>query len=86
VRHAGQAGTADEPPDTALTTVQRYVHRLRGSLGDRILTRSPGYVLRIDDGESDVSRFEHLLADATRLTTAGDLEEATAAFDAALRL
>jgi hypothetical protein len=30
----------DEPPDTALTTVQKYVHRLRGSLGDRILTSS----------------------------------------------
>jgi class 3 adenylate cyclase/DNA-binding SARP family transcriptional activator/WD40 repeat protein/energy-coupling factor transporter ATP-binding protein EcfA2 len=76
----------EEPPDTALTTVQKYVHRLRGVLGERILTRAPGYVLRIDDGESDVSRFERLLADATRLTTAGELGEAMAAFDAALGL
>jgi WD40 repeat protein/class 3 adenylate cyclase len=76
----------DEPPDTALTTVQKYVHRLRGALGDRILTRSPGYVLCVDDGEADVSRFERLLVDATRLTTAGELGDALAAFDAALGL
>ena len=76
----------DEPPDTALTTVQKYVHRLRGALGDRIQTRSPGYILRVDEGESDDSRFESLLAGATRLTTAGDLDEAVGAFDAALGL
>jgi len=76
----------DEPPDTALTTVQKYVHRLRGALGERIVTRSPGYVLRIDHGESDVGRFEALLVDASRLTTAGELDDAIAAFDAALAL
>jgi DNA-binding SARP family transcriptional activator/class 3 adenylate cyclase/energy-coupling factor transporter ATP-binding protein EcfA2 len=76
----------DEPPDTALTTVQKYVHRLRAALGDRIVTRSPGYVLRIEDGETDVARFESLLVDATRLTTAGELGDATVAFDAALGL
>jgi WD40 repeat protein/class 3 adenylate cyclase/energy-coupling factor transporter ATP-binding protein EcfA2 len=76
----------DEPPDTALTTVQKYVHRLRAALGDRILTRSPGYLLRVDDGESDVSRFERLLVDASQLTTAGELGDAMAAFDAALGL
>ncbi|HVM67740.1 MAG TPA: BTAD domain-containing putative transcriptional regulator, partial [Acidimicrobiales bacterium] len=76
----------DEPPGTALTTVQKYVHRLRGTLGDRIVTRSPGYVLRVDDGESDASRFERLLVDATRLTTAGELSDAIEAFDAALGL
>jgi DNA-binding SARP family transcriptional activator/class 3 adenylate cyclase/WD40 repeat protein len=76
----------DEPPDTALTTVQKYVHRLRAALGDRIVTRSPGYLLRVDDGEYDVARFESLLLDATRLTTAGELGEAMASFDAALGL
>jgi DNA-binding SARP family transcriptional activator len=75
-----------EPPGTALTTVQKYVHRLRAALVDRIVTRAPGYVLRIDDGESDVARFESLLVDAKRLTTASELGEAMAAFDAALGL
>jgi hypothetical protein len=66
----------DEPPSTALSTLQKYVHRLRALLGDRILTRPPGYVLRVDVGESDSSRFESLLVDATQLTTAGELSDA----------
>jgi DNA-binding SARP family transcriptional activator/class 3 adenylate cyclase/energy-coupling factor transporter ATP-binding protein EcfA2 len=76
----------DEPPSTALSTLQKYVHRLRASFGDRIQTRPPGYVIRVDIGESDASRFESLLADATRLTTAGELNDAIATFDAALGL
>ena len=76
----------DEPPTTALSTMQKYVHRLRASMGNRLLTRSPGYLLRIDAGESDASRFESLLAEATRLTTAGELRDAIATFDTALAL
>src|ERR1700687_4146565 len=76
----------DELPATALSSLQKYVHRLRASVGDRLLTRAPGYLLRIDAGESDASRFESFLADATRLTTAGELSEAIATFDAALGL
>jgi class 3 adenylate cyclase/DNA-binding SARP family transcriptional activator/WD40 repeat protein len=76
----------DEPPGAALSTLQKYVHRLRASLGDRLLTRAPGYLLRVDVGESDSSQFEVLLADATRLTTAGELNDAIATFDAALGL
>src|SRR5579871_2236079 len=74
---------ADEPPATALSTLQKYVHRLRASLGDRLMTRAPGYVLRMEGEESDASRFESLLADATRQTTAGELSDAIATFDAA---
>jgi DNA-binding SARP family transcriptional activator/class 3 adenylate cyclase/WD40 repeat protein len=76
----------DQPPATALSTLQKYVYRLRGSLGDRIQTRPPGYVLRLGDGESDASRFASLLARAARLATSGEVEEAIAAFDAALAL
>ncbi len=76
----------DEPPTTALSTLQKYVYRLRGSLGDRILTRPPGYVLRLDGGESDASRFESLLAEAAVVAAAGEVDEAIAAFDAALAL
>src|SRR5579864_6258754 len=76
----------DGPPTTALSTLQKYVYRLRGSLGDRILTRPPGYVLRLDDGESDASRFESLVAGAARRATTGEVDEALGAFDAALAL
>ena len=41
-----------------------HVHALRGTLGaDRILTRPPGYLLRVEDGELDAQRFEQLVAD-----------------------
>ena len=76
----------DEPPTTALSTMQKYVHRLRASVGNRLLTRAPGYLLHINAGESDASRFESLLAAATRLTTAGELRDAIATFDEALGL
>jgi DNA-binding SARP family transcriptional activator len=76
----------DEPPSTALSTVQKYVHRLRTLVGARLLTRAPGYLLRIDGGESDASRFQSLVADATRLSTAGEVADAIATFDAALGL
>ncbi len=40
-----------------------HVHALRNALGaDRILTRAPGYMLRLEEGESDVERFEQLVA------------------------
>ena len=76
----------DEPPTTAISTVQKYVHRLRASVGDQLLTRAPGYLLRIDPGASDASRFESLLAAATQLSTAGELRDAIAIFDEALGL
>ncbi len=76
----------DEPPNTALSTLQKYVHRLRAVVGARLLTRAPGYVLHLDVGESDSLQFESLLADATRLTTAGELNDAIATYDSALGL
>ena len=55
----------DEPPATAAKSVQVHVSRLRKELGeDRLLTRAPGYVLRVSPSELDLARFEQLLADA----------------------
>jgi serine/threonine-protein kinase len=55
----------EEPPETARNTVQTYVYRLRGILGqDRIEGRAPGYVLLAGDGEIDADRFEALSRDA----------------------
>ena len=40
-----------------------HVHGLRKALGaNRILTRSPGYLVRVERGELDVERFEQLSA------------------------
>src|SRR5262245_45378439 len=52
-----------DPPRTAANTVQYYVSQLRKLLGsDRILTRPPGYAIRIEDDELDLARFERLVA------------------------
>ena len=51
-----------QPPKTALNTIQYYVSQLRKSLGaDRIVTRPPGYLIRVGPGELDLMRFEALL-------------------------
>ena len=53
----------ERPPGTASKALQVYVSQLRKALGrDRILTRSPGYELRVETGELDLDRFEQLVA------------------------
>jgi DNA-binding SARP family transcriptional activator len=52
------------PPDTAAKALQVYVSQLRKLLGkDRLQTRPPGYLLRVDHGELDVERFRWLQDD-----------------------
>jgi DNA-binding SARP family transcriptional activator len=53
------------PPATVAKSVQTYVSRLRKQLGDgRLVTRIPGYLLRVDPSELDLARFERLVAEA----------------------
>ena len=53
----------DQPPETAATAVQVHVSQLRKALGhDVIVTQSPGYLIRIQDGEVDLQRFERSVA------------------------
>ena len=55
----------DEPPDTAHTALQVHVSQLRKLLGrDTIVTQTPGYLIRVSDGELDLHRFERLVATA----------------------
>jgi predicted ATPase/DNA-binding SARP family transcriptional activator len=62
----------EKPPPTRQSALQVHVHSLRKALGpDRIVTRAPGYLLRVHEGELDVDRFERLVAD-------GSLREALA--------
>jgi YVTN family beta-propeller protein len=50
------------PPVTAQKTLQVYVSQLRKALGSaRIVTRAPGYVLRVQAGELDIERFQALV-------------------------
>src|SRR4051795_3589262 len=72
----------ESPPATVAKSVQVYVSRLRKQLGDgRLLTRTPGYVLRVDASELDVACFERLLVEAISddpATTVQKLSEALA--------
>jgi DNA-binding SARP family transcriptional activator/tetratricopeptide (TPR) repeat protein len=55
----------DAAPATVDKSIHVYVSRLRRQLGDgRLVTRAPGYMLRLDPSESDLGRFERLVAEA----------------------
>jgi len=74
----------EAPPATVTKSIHVYVSRLRKELGEeRLVTRSPGYVLRVEAGEFDLRRFEALFAeardgDADASATARTLREALA--------
>jgi len=52
----------EDPPANARSTLQVHVHALRKALGaDRIVTRAPGYLARVEPGELDADRFEQLV-------------------------
>jgi DNA-binding SARP family transcriptional activator/tetratricopeptide (TPR) repeat protein len=64
----------DSPPEQARKALQVYVSQLRKALGKgRIVTRDPGYLLRVEAGALDLDRFLELRA-------RGDLEEAVRLF------
>jgi DNA-binding SARP family transcriptional activator len=59
----------EEPPGSGASALQVRVSQLRKGLGaaaDRIETKPPGYVLRVEPGELDLDRFTQLLDDADR--------------------
>ncbi len=50
-----------EPPDTAQKALQVYVSQLRKLVGrERLETKAPGYLLRVEQGELDLERFQQL--------------------------
>jgi DNA-binding SARP family transcriptional activator len=78
-----------QPPPSAANAIQVNVSRLRKQLsgtnghGDALLTRKPGYMLRIEQDALDASRFERLadegmsaLAEAAPAIAAAKLTEA----------
>ena len=71
---------SDRPPATAAKIVQVYVSQLRKALRGRrgrdeadsiLVTRAPGYVLRVEPGELDADRFEQLVDEGRRALAAG---------------
>jgi WD40 repeat protein/DNA-binding SARP family transcriptional activator len=78
---------AEDPPRSADKTLQSYVVHLRrvlepgrprGSAGTVLVTREPGYLLRVAPGELDAARFEELASRGRRLLGAGAAQAAAA--------
>ena len=76
-----------EPPSTAANALQVYVSRLRKLLGrETVVTRPPGYQLRVDLDRVDARRFERLVEEARRALTEAQPEAALHGLEEALSL
>src|SRR5712692_11117613 len=77
----------DEPPETAVQSLQVYVSRLRKLLpSDTLLTRPPGYLLEVEASDLDLQRFERLLAEGHEALAQGDAGRASDVLHDALAL
>jgi len=77
------------PPSSARVTTQNYVMRLRKTLGSdasRISTRPRGYLIQVEPGELDVSRFQAHLGAAGAAAADSAWQKAAAEAQAALDL
>ena len=77
-------------PPSAAATVRTYVMRLRQALGEqaaaRIVTRAPGYLIGLDEQESDLGQFTAHRRRAACLAESGDLAGSAAELARALAL
>ncbi|MEU9063469.1 BTAD domain-containing putative transcriptional regulator [Streptomyces sp. NPDC048430] len=85
----------EDPPDSAVNMVRRYVGELRRLLepglvprapGRRLNRRAGGYVLQVEQEEFDLLEFRGLTERGTRAVATGRTEEAVSHFIKALRL
>ena len=77
----------DEPPRTAMHTVQGYLSRLRDRLGAEVLcTESGGYRLALPAQEVDAAMFEYLVSEGRQTLAGGDPDAADRHLAAALEL
>jgi DNA-binding SARP family transcriptional activator len=80
----------DAPPAKAANLISIYVLRLRRLLGDTdsalLVTRAPGYQLRLAPKDTDAQLFETLVRDGRRAYAAGDPEDAASQLAEALAL
>jgi predicted ATPase/DNA-binding SARP family transcriptional activator len=76
----------DDPPASAVHSLEVYVSRLRRLLPGRLETHEGGYLVRVDAAEVDATRLEELLDASRRARAAGDAARAGERVDAALSL
>jgi SARP family transcriptional regulator, regulator of embCAB operon len=83
----------DDPPRSAVTTVQTYICHIRKKLERdtgpnpaALVTMSPGYALKLGDAVLDARRFQDLTNQGQRLLENGQAAEAAIALREALAL
>ena len=77
----------ENSPQSAANALQAAISRLRRVLPPgRLITRAPGYALRIFPGELDVKQFEQLLTEGSDALAAGTAADAARTLDQALSL
>ena len=82
-----EAVWGEEPPTGARRSLDSYLSRLRGLLGeDRVVRQAAGYVLRVRPGELDLERFDALVEQAAVRSAADDAHAASAELRTALAL
>jgi DNA-binding SARP family transcriptional activator len=80
----------DDPPARAANLISIYVLRLRRLMADPdgklLVTRAPGYQLRVSGDDTDALVFEAMVRDGRRAFAAGDPERAASRLTEALAL
>ena len=77
----------EDSPPSAANSLQAAISRLRRVLPPgRLITRPPGYALRIFPEELDVSQFEQLVSEGREALTAGAADQAARTLRQALSL
>ena len=78
----------DDQPAGVANALQRLVSKLRKALGDGdvIVTRSPGYVLSVDERDVDVFLLDQQVAAGRAAAAAGDVDRAVTLLTEAERL
>src|SRR5690349_6824033 len=77
----------EDAPSSAAHALQAAISRVRRALPPgRLITKAPGYALRIFPEELDVSQFEQLVSEGREALTAGAAAQAAQTLNQALSL
>jgi DNA-binding SARP family transcriptional activator len=85
----------EQPPPTATNLLQGYISKLRqvlhtgqgeGAGGQVLITRPPGYLLKVDPAQLDLHRFEGLVGDAKQAMAEEAFDRAATTLREALSL
>jgi DNA-binding SARP family transcriptional activator len=72
----------EQPPKTAVTSLQNFISQLRKTVGaDVVVTRPPGYMLNVAPAQVDLNQFERLVREARSLEAEASAEKLRQAFE-----